>query len=180
MDCAARLREQHGLRPDAIAEVRCRTAEGPVPRLWEPLAAKRRPTNGYAAKFSLPYLLAVILVHGEAGLARLTDEAVRDEVVLGVAARVGYDIDASIDYPRRFVGHVRIVLTDGRSVEDHQDHPRGGPDFPMSEAELIAKFRGNARLLLPSATTERVVREVVDLASRSQLTTLMELLGGKS
>src|SRR6058998_3357052 len=62
MDCALRLRERHGLTPDQIAEVRCRTAPGPVPRLWEPLQGKRTPQNGYAAKFSLPYLLAVILV----------------------------------------------------------------------------------------------------------------------
>ena len=39
-----------------IAAIRCRTAAGPVPRLWEPLAAKHAPANGYAAKFSLPYL----------------------------------------------------------------------------------------------------------------------------
>src|SRR6266571_492887 len=46
MDCALRLRERHRLLPDEIALVRCRTAEGPVPRLWEPLAAKQRPLNG--------------------------------------------------------------------------------------------------------------------------------------
>ena len=53
------LREQHRVRPDDIVAIRCRTAAGPVPRLWEPLAAKHAPPNGYAAKFSLPYLLAV-------------------------------------------------------------------------------------------------------------------------
>ena len=79
MDCALRLRERHRPRPEDIAEVRCRTAAGPIPRLWEPLAAKHRPRNGYAAKFSLPYLLASILVNGRATLADFTDEAVRDE-----------------------------------------------------------------------------------------------------
>jgi 2-methylcitrate dehydratase PrpD len=67
MDCALRLREQHAIRAEEIAAVRCRTAAGPLPRLWEPLAAKHRPPNGYAAKFSLPYLVAVILVKGRAG-----------------------------------------------------------------------------------------------------------------
>src|SRR5207247_1551264 len=41
MDCALRLRELHRLRPDQITDVRCRTAAGPVDRLWEPLAAKQ-------------------------------------------------------------------------------------------------------------------------------------------
>ena len=87
MDCAFRLRTRYGIRPDQIAEIHCRTAEGPVPRLWEPLAAKKRPLNGYAAKFSLPYVVAVILVKGNAGLAEFTDEAVQDENVLRVAAQ---------------------------------------------------------------------------------------------
>src|SRR5216117_141507 len=99
MDCARRLRERHRLAPDQIADVRCRTAPGPVERLWEPLGAKRTPPNGYAAKFSLPYLLAVILVRGRAGLAEFEDEAVRDPEVLGVASRVGYELDPTIDYP---------------------------------------------------------------------------------
>src|SRR5438128_1966997 len=38
MDCALRLRERHKIQPEQIAQIRCRTAEGPLPRLWEPLA----------------------------------------------------------------------------------------------------------------------------------------------
>ncbi len=74
MDCALRLRQQHRVRPDDVVSILCRTAAGPVPRLWEPLAAKHAPPNGYAAKFSLPYLLASILVRGRAGLAEFTDD----------------------------------------------------------------------------------------------------------
>src|SRR5207247_841225 len=86
MDCALKLRTEHAFTPEDIVEVRCRTAAGPLPRLWEPLHAKHRPPNGYAAKFSLPYLLAVMFVRGWAGLADFTDDAVADERVLRVAA----------------------------------------------------------------------------------------------
>jgi 2-methylcitrate dehydratase PrpD len=177
MDCALRLRAQHAIRPDQIAEIHCRTAQGPVPRLWEPLAAKRRPPNGYAAKFSLPYLVAVILAKGRAGLADFTDEAVQDANVLDVAARVHYELDPTIDYPRQFVGHVRIMLTDGRVMEERQDHPRGGPDFPMTREELEAKFRANAGLLLPLEKIEEVITAVGGLAALRQLTPLMMSLG---
>jgi 2-methylcitrate dehydratase PrpD len=166
MDCALRLRAQHAIRPDQIAEIHCRTAQGPVPRLWEPLAAK----------FSLPYLVALMLVKGRAGLAEFTDEAVQDEAVLGVAATVHYELDPTIDYPRQFVGHVRIRLTDGRVVEERQDHPRGGPDFPMTREELEAKFRGNAGLLLPVEKIEEVINAVGGLAALRQLTPLMTSL----
>src|SRR5262249_55535510 len=146
-----------------VVAVRCRTAAGPVPRLWEPLAAKREPPNGYAAKFSLPYLLAVILVKGRAGLAEFSGAAVQDAEVCRVAARVGSEIVPVIYYPRQSVGDVEIELADGRRVRDRQDRPRGGPDAPLTRQELEAKFRGNAALALPTEAVERVRRGVDDL-----------------
>ena len=176
MDCALRLRDKHQIRPADIATVSCRTAEGPVPRLWEPLAAKHRPANGYAAKFSLPYLLAAMFVKGRASLAEFTDEAVRDEAVLEVAGKVGYEIDASIDYPRQFIGQVTVRLHDGRRLEESQDHPRGGPDSPMSRPEVEAKFRGNASLAVSDAQASRVIGLVGDITSQLDVHALMRSL----
>ena len=179
MDCALRLRTEHGITPEDIVEVRCRTAAGPLPRLWEPLDAKHRPPNGYAAKFSLPYLLAVMFVRGWAGLGDFTDEAARDERVLRVAGTVGYDLDETIDYPRQFIGHVAVRLRDGRRLEARQDHPRGGADFPLTAEELEAKFRGNAALALPPVATDRILFEVGRLAEAGSLDALMRSLQGE-
>ncbi len=176
MDCALRLRAQHMIQPDQIAEIHCRTAEGPVPRLWEPLAGKRRPPNGYAAKFSLPYLVALMLVKGRAGPAEFTDEAVQDETVLRLAAKVHYELDPTIDYPRQFAGHIRIRFTDGRMVEDRQAHPRGGPDCPLAREELEAKFRRNAGLLISGEKAEEIIKVVGGMAQLRQLTPLMTIL----
>jgi 2-methylcitrate dehydratase PrpD len=176
MDCALSLREQHRIRPAEISSIRCRTAEGPVPRLWEPLAGKHRPANGYAAKFSLPYLLAAILVKGRVTLAEFTDEAARDPAVLSVAGKVGYELDTTIDYPRQFIGHVAIRLSDGRLLEARQDHPRGGPDSPMTREEIEAKFRGNAALAIPDERAARIIEIVGELAAQPHVTALMDSL----
>jgi len=176
MDCAARLRETHGIRADAITAIRCKTSPGPVPRLWEPLAAKHAPPNGYAAKFSLPYLLATILVRGRAGLAEFDDAAVREPAVLDVARRVSYELDATIDYPRQFVGDVEITLADGRSLRERQDRPRGGPDAPLTRTEIEAKFRGNAGLALPPDKVEAAIRAVDGLATGAPLAELLASL----
>jgi len=176
MDCAARLRDKHGVRAEQVTAIRCRTAAGPVPRLWEPLAAKHAPPNGYAAKFSLPYLLAVILVKGRAGLAEFTDAAAADPTVRALAGRVTYELDASIDYPRQFVGDVEVTLADGRVLRERQDRPRGGPDAPLTRAELEAKFRGNAALVLSDEAVERVVRGVDALAAGCPLAGVLEPL----
>jgi len=176
MDCALRLRETRAVRPEDIVEIRCRTAAGPVPRLWEPLASKHTPQNGYAAKFSLPYLLAVILTRGRASLAEFEDDVVRDPAVLAVASRVGYEVDPTIDYPRQFVGHLRVRLKDGRVLEEWQDHPRGGPDSPMGRDEIEAKFRGNASLVMSDGAASRVIQNVRTLDAEPSLVKLMQSL----
>ena len=176
MDCAARLRRERGVGAEQIAAIRCRTSAGPVPRLWEPLAAKHAPPNGYAAKFSLPYLIASILVRGKAGLAAFADDAAHDPDVLRIAKLVTYEIDPTIDYPRQFVGDVEITLADGRTIRERQDRPRGGPDAPLTRAELEAKFRGNAALALPAAQGERIIEQVNGLTASGSLAGLLAAL----
>jgi 2-methylcitrate dehydratase PrpD len=176
MDCALRIRETRGIRAEEIVDIRCRTAAGPVPRLWEPLASKHAPQNGYAAKFSLPYLLAVILTRGRASLAEFEDDVVRDPEILTIASRVGYELDPTIDYPRQFVGHLRIRLKDGRVVEEWQDHPRGGPDSPMARGEIESKFRGNASLVMSDDRSSHIIRTVLALDSEPNLRNLMQSL----
>src|SRR5262249_51228403 len=57
IDCARRLAAR-GIKPAEIKELVCEVGEGTVHRLWEPLANKQRPPNGYAGKFSTPYCIA--------------------------------------------------------------------------------------------------------------------------
>src|SRR5262245_52192557 len=67
IDCALRLR-QAGVAPAQVRRIVCETAEVILHRLWDPLPAKQRPPNGYAAQFATPYCIATALVHGTVGL----------------------------------------------------------------------------------------------------------------
>jgi 2-methylcitrate dehydratase PrpD len=176
MDCALKLKQQYNPAPERISEVVCRTAEGPVHRLWEPLADKQRPASPYGAKFSLPYCVAVMLVHGKAGLAEFTDEAIQDRAVLNLAAKVRYVLDPSIDYPRHFSGHVKIFRDDGTLLEENQPHPRGGYEDPLTFEEIAEKFRANARLALTADRVEAVLDSVRQLEQLSSIGTLADLL----
>ncbi len=144
IDCARRLAAR-GIKPEAVKELVCEVAEGTVHRLWEPLAAKQRPPNGYAAKFATPFILATGFVRGGVGLDAFTDEAVRDPAVLALAAKVRYVIDPDNPYPNAFTGHIRAVLNDGGVVEERQPHFRGGAQEPLTRADLEEKFRLNVR-----------------------------------
>jgi len=143
IDCARRLAAQ-GIKADDIEEIVCEVGEGTVHRLWEPLAAKQRPPNGYAAKFATPFLLASGFVHDGVGLDSFTEEAVRDERVRALAAKVRYEIDPNNPYPDIFTGHIRATLNDGRVVEERQPHFRGGAQEPLTREEIEQKFVRNA------------------------------------
>jgi 2-methylcitrate dehydratase PrpD len=176
MDCALKLKQKYNPAPENIREVVCRTAEGPVHRLWEPLADKQRPVSSYGAKFSLPYSIAVMLARGRAGLAEFTDAAIQDPELLKLAAKVRYVLDPTIDYPRHFSGHVKILLTDGTVLEENQPHPRGGYEDPLGSGEVAEKFRANARLALPDSGVERILDSVSRLEQLSSISILSDLL----
>jgi 2-methylcitrate dehydratase PrpD len=143
IDCARRLAAR-GIQPEDVAEIVCEVAEGTVHRLWEPLADKQRPRNGYAAKFAVPYLLAAGFVHGGVGLGAFTESAIRDERVLALAAKVKFVIDPDNPYPNNYTGHIRATLRDGSVVEERQPHLRGGAQEPLTRQDVIDKFRLNA------------------------------------
>jgi 2-methylcitrate dehydratase PrpD len=144
IDCARRLASR-GIKPDEIAEIVCEVGEGTVHRLWEPLAAKQEPNNGYAGKFSTPYCIAAGFLRGSVGLADFTDAAVKDAAVVALAKKVRYEIDPQNPYPRNFTGHIRLTLRDGRTVEERQPHLRGGAHEPLSRRDIEDKFMLNAR-----------------------------------
>jgi 2-methylcitrate dehydratase PrpD len=175
MDCALKIRQKYAPAPEGIAEIVCRTAEGPVHRLWEPLADKRKPVSSYGAKFSLPYSIAVMIVRGRAGLDEFTEESIRDQAVLDLARKVRYQLDPSIDYPRHFSGHVKVVMNDGAVLEENQPHPRGGYEDPLAPAEIEEKFRANARLALARDTVE----SVIDIVNRLDQLPDIRLLSAK-
>src|SRR5260370_34263690 len=126
-------------------ELICEVGEATVHGLWEPLADKQRPPNGYGGKFSTPYCIAAAFVRGNVGLGDFTDAAVKDPAVRAVAAKVRYVVDPDNPYPNNFTGHIRAVMRDGTVIEERQPHMRGGAHEPLTREDIEAKFVLNAR-----------------------------------
>src|SRR4030088_17673 len=144
IDCARRLAAR-GVRPEDIDAIVCEVAEGTVHRLWEPLADKQRPRNGYSAKFATPYLLATGFVHGGVGLAAFTENAIGDPRVLALAAKGKFVIDPQNPYPNNYTGHIRAAMKDGSVIEERQPCLRGGAQEPLTRQDVADKFALNAQ-----------------------------------
>jgi 2-methylcitrate dehydratase PrpD len=143
IDCARRLATQ--IKAEDVVEMVCDVGEGTVHRLWEPLAAKQTPKNGYAGKFSTPYCVAAGFIRGNVGLADFSDAAVQEPAVVALANKVRYRIDPANPYPRNFTGHIRAVMTDGQVFEERQPHMRGGAYEPLMRQDIEDKFVLNTR-----------------------------------
>ena len=144
IDCARRLAAR-GIKAEDVSEIVCEVAEGTVHRLWEPLADKQRPRNGYAAKFATPYLLAAGFIHGGVGLGAFTQAAIGDAGVLALAAKVKFVIDPDNPYPNNYTGHIKAIMKDGSVIEERQPHLRGGAREPLTRQDLTDKFALNTQ-----------------------------------
>jgi 2-methylcitrate dehydratase PrpD len=148
IDCARLIRQDlvaQGVALTEIDRIECDTAEGIVHRLWEPLSLKHSPPNAYAAKFSIPYAIAAGLMLDDAGLEAYTEEVVQGADIRALAAKVSYIVDPQNPYPKQFTGHVRVHLKNGKVLEQRQGFFKGGVDHPMSDADLLQKFKANCK-----------------------------------
>ncbi len=142
IDCMIRLAEQ-GVAADDIAAIECETGEGLVDRLWEPLAAKHRPPSGYAAKFSMPFGMAVGFFDRAAGLEQFTDEKVRDPRILALAAA----------HPLRDRSRQRV------SGQLHRPHPRQLAGRAHDRTASVAHARRQARAVVARRARPQILRQ---------------------
>jgi 2-methylcitrate dehydratase PrpD len=152
--------------PDAAAirEVEVTVPPGPaVALVLEPAAAKAAPRTEYEAKFSLPYSLAALLVHGRVGVESYSADALADERVLELAARIRYRVEDFDSAARAFPGGVRMTLADGSVLQARLDFQQGAPENPLDEAAVVGKFRANAGLALDPDGLEALADTVLRL-----------------
>lgn len=175
MDAARYLKDRYALDPAAIASIHCKITEQAIPIVCEPHEEKLRPQDDYAAKFSLPFSVAAVLVKGKGGLAEFSDAAVRDPAVLDLAAKVTYSVDPESTFPRHYPGWLIVTMRDGTVYERREPIHRGALERPLSEAEVIAKFRDCVSGVLDDAQAEALIDAVLTLDRQPSLSRVVGL-----
>ncbi len=146
IDAALLLRERHRPDPKSIRSVTIRLY-GAAHRLLEPV----KPTSPYAAKFSVPYCVATALLHGGVGPDAFTETRLADEAVQALLGKVRLAHDPALDaaYPEQWPAIVALETAAGTDTI-RVDIPRGDPQNPMSEVDLLTKFNALAAALPPA------------------------------
>ena len=109
------------------------------------------PQTVHQSKFSMGTVLAMVALHGRAGMAEF-DAHFADPAARAFCDKVQMTLDAEVDaaYPARWIGKVLVDTTDGRRLAGRVDEPKGDPGNTLSRAELeekairLAMYRGGA------------------------------------
>jgi 2-methylcitrate dehydratase PrpD len=134
------------------------------------------PKTPYLAKFNLPFCVATALRYGHVNLGDFTPERLEDKDLLQLMkkVRIAGDPELTGTYPRMWPARVTITLKDGRKLEAANAYPKGDPENPLSERELIAKFKDLTAGALPDARADALVERVMDLESMGNVIELLE------
>ena len=106
------------------------------------LLAGKNITTSFGAKFSIPFALATILVHGRSGIDCFEMQAVANPLVQALIAKVDVSEDAAYTraYPGRQLCDVAIHLRDGSAIRGRCEIMKGEPGNPHRPAEVEQKF----------------------------------------
>ncbi|NPC97687.1 MmgE/PrpD family protein [Nocardioides sp. zg-DK7169] len=129
-----------------------------------------RPASGYAAKFSLPWSVAAILIDGTVGVDTYAETNLARTDIAELAARVTWETTAGTGVAADAAGDVEITLRDDRTVVGRLERSPGGGSNPLSEEELATKFAGNVGELAEDLAS--AVRALPDAADLTLLLTL--------
>ena len=135
-DALLRVMREHRLRAEQIASVTAQVHQGAI----DVLGPVADPQTVHQSKFSMGTVLAMVALHGRAGMAEF-DAHFRAPATIAFRDRVQMQLDPEVDaaYPARWIGKVVVETLDGRRFEGRVDEPKGDPGNTLSRGELEDK-----------------------------------------
>ncbi|MCR4405142.1 MAG: MmgE/PrpD family protein [Candidatus Acetothermia bacterium] len=160
---ALELAHEHRIEPHEVKEVLIQTTTRGADILSDP--SKYRPTTKETADHSLPYCIAVAIAKGNVLPSDFEEKALKDPLVWELLPKIRVVADPEIDrlFPRVKRAVVTITMQDGRSFRREEDFAKGEPERPLSDEELLTKFRANSERALSRARQEKLIQATLAL-----------------
>jgi len=137
------------------------------------------PESSVAAKYSIPYAIALAILKGKVWIEEFDQNMLKDERILALAKKVRVHLDEELDrlYDSKWPALVKIELEDGNKYSSQVDWPKGEPESPLTDEEIKSKFVSTASTIIGKENAGRVVEMIDDLENLPKISTLMKLLG---
>lgn len=175
IDCAIRLRNENGLKPEDIDSVTVSTYDvaGMSWGFTEP------PKNTVEAQFSFPYAVSAALVDGQAFLPQFAPERLNDPQLHALAEKVTVRTDERFTslYPKQWASGVEVQAK-GRSFYAEVVGAKGDPVNPLSEQELEDKFRSLSAGRFSRTQQDAMIAAVREIQEAEHIAALANLMRG--
>jgi 2-methylcitrate dehydratase PrpD len=174
IDLMLKLVTEHDVAPDAIDSVKVHAGSNILNPIRYPIAV-----NHLQAKFSLPAALAMIALARRAGKYEFSDDFVAAPAMQAMQRRISTELDPEIEKMGFDKMRSRIVIRtkDQRILEGWADERyRGGPDHPLSDAELEQKARSCCQGLLDEKAQTALIDAAWNIRQLANACMLAEIL----
>jgi 2-methylcitrate dehydratase PrpD len=174
IDLMLKLVTEHDVKPEDIEAVKVYAGTNILKPIRYPIAA-----NHLQAKFSLPAALAMIALARKAGKQEFSDDFVGSAPMQAMQRRIATELDHEIEKMGfdKMRSRIIIRLKNGRNVEGWADERyRGGPENPLSDADLEAKVRSCCEGVLDGARQSVLIDAGWSVARQTDVGKLMQII----
>ena len=176
IDLMLKLVTEHDVKSDDIEAVKVYAGTNILKPIRYPIAG-----NHLQAKFSLPAALAMIALARKAGKREFSDEFVGSAPMQSMQRRISTELDPEIDKMGfdKMRSRIAIRLKNARTIEGWADERyRGGPENPLSDADLEAKVRSCCEGILGERAQSRLIDKAWSVNHLPDATELVKILNG--
>lgn len=135
------------------------------------------PQNPYAAKFSLQFCIAAIILFDNLNDQIFTPEYIRNPMILELMKKIEIRLNPILDaqfrqFPDQWPHRLTIHLSDGQTITGQVDSPVGDPKNPFTQSMADQKFLFLTEEKLGSKTAGRLLSRIHCLEELSDINEL--------
>jgi len=164
---------EHDIKPEDVAEIRITTSKRCAEHTGDPV--KKYPKNKETADHSSYFLTAVAITDRKIGPGQFSLEKYNDPMVLDLIDKVILRGDPSLDKARP-AGISEIITRNGEKYSLRVDHPRGHARNPMTDDEIVEKFRNMASNYMSDEQMKQITEALFDLEKFDDIGDLIKLM----
>ena len=144
IDCGIALAKS-GVKVEEIERITCIVHPLGSTIMFTPHDMRYRPDNGWSARWSMPFNMAIAFADRRLTVDSYADERTRDPPIVALMDKVVPQEDPGMAFPGDYPAGVRVHLRDGRVLERMAPKVAGTTENPVGADEYEAKFIDNAR-----------------------------------
>ncbi|MEM0449886.1 MAG: MmgE/PrpD family protein [Methanomassiliicoccales archaeon] len=173
LSATLKLVRDYNIKPEDIVEIRIKTSKRCAEHTGD--LAKKYPKNKETADHSSYFLTAIAVIDRQIGPDQFSPEKYNDPRVLELIGKITIQGDPELDKVRP-AGISEIITKEGKRFQCRVDFPRGHARNPMTDMEIIEKFKSMAKVYMDDEQMEKIIKAVFEVDEFKDIEKLNRLL----